>query len=81
MNKLIFIHLNQWVVWPWKRGVDRMASRLALDPPLIDLVIVMISPRESMVLMPDRTYKFAEFELSLTDGSLRSSTASVRLQE
>jgi len=58
-----------------------MASGSLLDPLLIELVIVTVSPRESVKVMPDRIYKFAEFELSLADGCLRSNAASVRLQE
>jgi len=60
---------------------DLEACGLVFGPLLIDLVIVTVSPRESVPVMPDRIYRFAEFELSPTDGCLRSSTASVRLQE
>jgi len=58
-----------------------MGFGLVFAIPLIDLVSVTTTPRESAADMADRIYKFAEFELSLTDGCLRSSTASVRLQE
>lgn len=62
-------------------AADLEAYGLVFGPLFIDLVIVTVIPRESVAVMPDRIYKFAEFELSPTDGCLRSRTASVRLQE